>query len=90
VDGPVGAARFAELPGAVQRVDDPDPAGAEPRGVVGALLGQDDVTRAQVGQRGGQELVRQPVTGLAQHVRVAALGAQLEQARPGLAGQVAG
>ena len=28
VDGPVGAARLAELPGAVERVDDPDPAPA--------------------------------------------------------------
>jgi hypothetical protein len=90
VDGPVGAARLTELPGAVQRIDDPDPARTEPRGVVGTLLGEHHVTRPPGGQRGGEELVRQPVAGLAQHVRVAALGAQFEQPPARLAGQVAG
>ena len=48
------------------------------------------VARPLAGQRGGEELVRQPVAGLAQDVRVAALGAQFEQPLARLAGQVAG
>ena len=37
---PVGAAGLAELPGAVERVDDPHPLGVEAAAVLGALLGQ--------------------------------------------------
>ncbi len=58
VDGPVGAPWFAELPGAVERVDDPYPVRGEPRGIIGALLGQDHVAGAAVSERGDQELVR--------------------------------
>jgi hypothetical protein len=90
VDGPVGAARLAELPGPVQRVDDPDPVRGQPRRVVGALLGQDDVAGTAGGERRGQELVRPPVAGLAQQVRLAARGPQLEQQLPRLGGQVPG
>jgi hypothetical protein len=90
VDGPVGAAGLAELPGAVERVHDPYPARGPPGWVVGTLLGQHHVAGALPGQGRGEELVRQPVARLAQHVRVAVLGAQAEQplARP--FGQVAG
>ncbi len=87
---PVGATRLAELPGAVERVDDPHPVRAEPRRVVGALLGEHHVTGAAGGQLGGEEVVRQPVAGLAQHAGVAALGAQVQQPPARLAGQVAG
>jgi hypothetical protein len=83
VDGPVGAARLAELPGAVQRVDDPHPARGQPRGVVGALLGEHHVTGAAGGQFGGEEVVRLPVAGLAQVVLLAALSAQGQQPFPG-------
>ncbi len=48
VDGPVGAAGLAELPGAVERVDDPDAIGTESRPVLDALLGQDLVARPQL------------------------------------------
>ena len=48
VDSPVGAARLAELPGPVERVDDPDPARAQTRRVVGALLGEHDVAGTPV------------------------------------------
>ena len=48
------------------------------------------VARPLAGQRGGEEFVREPVAGLAQHVRVAAPGAQVEQPLARLAGQVAG
>ena len=43
VDRPVAAAGLAELPGAVERVDDPHPLGVEAAQVVAALLGQDGV-----------------------------------------------
>ena len=90
MDGPVGAAWLAEFPGPVQRVDDPDPARVQPRRVVGALLGEHDVAGTPVRQLPGEELVRQPVARLAQHVRVPAVSAQLEQPLTGLLGQVAG
>ena len=38
--GPVVAAKLGELPGAVERVDDPHPIGGQPHGVVGAFLGE--------------------------------------------------
>jgi hypothetical protein len=78
VDGPVGAAGFAELPGAVERVDDPDPARGQPRRVVGALFGQQHVPGTARGERRTQELVRQPVARLAQQVRLATAGPQHE------------
>ena len=43
----------------------------EPGGVVGALLGKDHVAGAAAGELSDQELVREPVARLAQHVRFA-------------------
>ena len=57
VHGPVVAAQFGELPGAVERVDDPHPLGGEPDGVVGALLGQHRVAGPLGSQRLHQEVV---------------------------------
>ena len=90
MDGPIGTARFAELAGAVQRVDDPHPAGRQPRRIVGPLLGEDRVARAAGRELGGQELVRQPVARLAQQVRLAAPRAQLNQPPTRLKRQLAG
>jgi hypothetical protein len=90
VDGPVDAARLAELRGAVERVDDPHPACRPPGRVIGALFGQDDIPGAAARERRDQELVRQPVARLAQHVRLAAACAQLEQPPARFAGQFAG
>ncbi len=39
MDCPVGTAGLAELPGTVERIDNPDPAGREAHRVVLALLG---------------------------------------------------
>ena len=88
VDGPVGAARLAELAGAVQGVDDPHPVGGQPRLVVDALFGQDGVVRAFLCQLGHQELVRLPVSGVPQGVGVAAPGAQGQQQVSGALGQL--
>ena len=52
VDGPVVPARFAELAGAVERVDDPDPVGVEPARVLESLLGQHGVVGAIAGAAG--------------------------------------
>ena len=46
MDRPVCAAGLAELPGAIERVDDPYPVRRQPRRVVPALLRQDGVARA--------------------------------------------
>ena len=46
VHGPVDRGGLAELAGAVERIDDPHPLGAEPDGVVDALLGQHGVVGA--------------------------------------------
>ncbi len=90
VDGPVGTARLTELPGAVQRVEDPDPARAQARGVVGAFFGEHHVTGAPVRQLPGEELVRLPVARPAQHVRIPAVSPQLDQAPARPLGQVTG
>jgi hypothetical protein len=66
VHRPVRAERLAELPGAIERIDDPDPLGGEPGRVVLALLGQDRVGRAAPGKLGGEELVRRQVARLTQ------------------------
>ena len=83
MDGPVGSARLAELAGAVERVDDPDPVGGQPFLVVDALLGQDGIFRAFSRQLGQQELVRLPVSRVPQLAGVAASGAEGEQQVPG-------
>jgi len=90
VDRPVGASRFAEFPGAVERVDDPDPFGRKSRGVVRGLLGQDDVAGSAAAQLSHQELMRQPVARVAQHVRLVPAGAQLKQPLPRLFGKLTG
>ena len=90
VDGPVGAARLAELPGAVERVHDPHPVRAEPGGVVGALLGENDVTGAPSGQFPGEELMREAVARLAQHVGFPAASAQIQQPKARHLGELVG
>ena len=57
--GPVAAAHFAELIGAIERVDDPHPVGAEAARVVGALFRQHGI----VGPRLAQRLHQETVTG---------------------------
>ena len=90
VHGPVAPRRLAVLPGAVERIDDPDPAAVEPPAVVGRLLGEHRVVGTGLGEGGDEELVREPVTGAAQIV--AGVGpvpaAVLHQPRPGLGRQV--
>jgi hypothetical protein len=66
VHRPVRTGRFAELPGAIERIDDPDPLGSEPGRVVLALFGQDRVGRAAAGKLGGEELMRRQVARLTQ------------------------
>ena len=90
MDRPVGAPGLTELPGAIQRVHDPDPVGRQPRPVVAALLGQDRVTRPARRQFGGEELVGEPVSRLAQIAGIASLGTQPEQQRPGLLREFSG
>jgi len=58
VHRPVRSRRFAELPGAVEGVDDPDPVRLEPDRVVLALLGEDGVARMAGGELPGQPQVR--------------------------------
>jgi hypothetical protein len=79
VDGPVASARLAELAGAVEGVDDPYPVGGQAGLVVDAFLGEDGVTWPLPGQLGHQKLVGLPVSGVPQGIRVAPLGAQLEE-----------
>jgi hypothetical protein len=61
VHRPVGPALLAELPGPVQRIDDPYPLRGQPRLVVDALFGQHGIAGAAGSKFGGQELVGQPV-----------------------------
>ena len=63
---PVRPSRLAELPGAIERIDDPDPRGGEPGRVILALLGQDRVVRAVPGELGGEELMSRQVARLTQ------------------------
>ena len=58
VHGPVGAAILAELPGAVERIDDPDPFAFEPDRIVLRLFGEDGVVGA-----GGPECGQDPFVG---------------------------
>ena len=57
VHRPVRPAVLAELPGPVQRIDDPYPLRGQPRLIVDALLGQHGIAGATGSQFGGQELV---------------------------------
>ena len=90
MDGPVAAPGLTKLPGAVQRVHDPDTVGRQPRPVVAPLLGQDRVARPARRQFGGEELVGTPVSRLAQVASIASLGTQPEQQRPGLLRELGG
>jgi hypothetical protein len=67
---PVRPVRLAELAGAVERVDDPDPARAESLGGVLPLLGQHLVGRTALCEFGDEQFVRAAVALLAEHVRV--------------------
>jgi hypothetical protein len=58
VHGPILPARFGELTGAVERVDDPHPRGPQPRRVVNPLLRQHSVIRVPRRQLLDQEVVR--------------------------------
>ena len=80
VHGPVVARRLGELAGAVERVDDPDPAGVQPDLVVLALLGEDGVVRPVLGEQGHQQLVGGLVAGV---LELAALEALLRAPRAG-------
>ena len=77
MDRPVGAAAFAELVGAVERIDDPDPIGGEAATVVGALLGQHDIGGPGGGDRVEQEPVSGGVAGIHHLPRVRTLFPQL-------------
>ena len=61
--GPVVAAEFGELPGAVERIDDPYPLGGQPCRVVDTFFGQDHVTRPGCTQFRHQEVVGSLVAG---------------------------
>ena len=90
--GPVRAARFTELPGSVEWVDDPHTLGYEPARVVRAFLGKHRVRGAAVRQRPRDELVRAAITLVAQPARVveACFGAQGHEHPPGRGGELGG
>jgi hypothetical protein len=77
VDGPVLAARLAELPRAVERIDDPGAAAALARAL--ALLREHRLARALLGEPPDDQLVRAPVAFGGVGVR-----ANREQERSGL------
>ena len=90
-------AALAVLPRAVERVDDPEPVGAEPAEVAVALLGEQRVAGAVLGQPALDEDVRLAVGGVAQLAvdgavvlrRRAERAAYLEQQAAGLLGHLA-
>ena len=95
VDGPVAAGRLAELAGAVEGVDDPHPFGVEAGRIVLRLLRQNRVTRAVLGQRREQHLVRPPVAVVPDRLHVGGLpvlerAADLEQELAGSLGEIGG
>ena len=83
---PVVARRLGELTGAVERVDDPDPVALEPPAVVLALLAEDHVVGADLGQQPHQQLVRGLVAGVLERPALEPLLAHLEQQVAGLGG----
>ena len=64
VYGPVRPARLAELAGAVERVDDPDPPGIQPRVVDAPFLRQDRVVRPQLREPGERRNISYPDAGI--------------------------
>jgi hypothetical protein len=91
VHRPVAAVEFGELTGAVQGVDDPDPVGADPGGVVGGFFAEHRIVRAGLGQQLGEQLLRRGVTGVLDHLGFATpggvLGAHRQQPVAGRQGQ---
>ncbi len=90
VHGPVVARHLGELPGAVERVDDPDPLGLQAALVVLALLGEHGVGGPVLGQQRHQQLVGGPVAGVLELASLQTLGAHLEQPATGRLGQPGG
>ena len=91
---PVDAARFAELPGAVERIDDPDAFGVEPTRVLPAFLREHGVVGTVDGELVGEELLGDGIAGVLHVPRRGAGGehllAQSEQQMPGLGRQTRG
>jgi hypothetical protein len=85
VHRPVPPAPFAELPGAVERIDDPHPLHLEAPEVVAALLGQHAVAGHGLPDQVHQQVVGQPVALVADVVRRRSLelGPDLEEQLPG-------
>ena len=70
MDGPVAATRLAELAGAVEGIDDPDPLATQAAEVIGRLLGEHRVVWSCLGEGRRQELVGHTVALGAQRVGV--------------------
>src|SRR5699024_4593367 len=64
VDGPVVSRRFAELSGAVERVDDPDTVRAQAVRGVGRLFAQDGVIRVVSVEQSGERCLAGSVAAL--------------------------
>jgi hypothetical protein len=80
VHGPVVPVVLAVLAGAVERIDDPDPVGAQPARVVDRFLAEDHVIGAVGGERGHDRLLRRGVPGVPEGAAgQLALGAQAQQ-----------
>jgi hypothetical protein len=90
MDRPVGAPGLAELARTIQWIDNPYPVGPQTRLVVDALLRQDCVVRPGRREFGHEEFVRPLVSGVAQSVGVAALGAQVEEQLACALGKIGG
>ena len=92
VHGPVRSARHGELPGAVDRVDDPDAIGLNAGDVVDRLLGQHRVVGPGPTQAVEDQRVGPPVAGIAEVVRVveADLLAHRQQQFTGFFGHLGG
>ena len=54
---PLHTARAAEVPGSVQRIDDPHPVGCQAGRVIAPLFGQDGIGGSKVGKAGHQVLM---------------------------------
>ena len=68
MDGKI-LARLAELPGAVERIDDPHALGRQPAGVIVGLLAQDRIIGTMLRERCCEQLLGFPVALLAQKIR---------------------
>ena len=87
VHGPVHARHLAELPGAVQGIDDPNTLRGQAGRAVGALLGQHGIVRALRGEPLEQQFVGLVVAGLAQVVTGQLRHAEREEQLSSLGGQ---